>query len=245
LEEFERYYPLLFATARSLLGSSDEIEDILQESYIRYTAAAAQQIGSLRAYLLTIVTRLCLDHLKSARVQREQPLGLWPAVPAAGMAGELEARVIETLEQREALAQALWLLQERLSPAERAVFLLHEAFAYPYEEIACLLNRSTSACRQLLHRARLRLAQARARFSVRPEEHRALLNSFLIAARGGQVQALVQMLLPGAEVSRVEVRTEIGDGGAGETTVVREAAPGSASGDQELLALAVREECHV
>ena len=71
MEEFDRYYPLLFATARSLLGSSDEIEDILQESYIRYATAAAQQIGSLRAYLLTIVTRLCLDHLKSARAQRE------------------------------------------------------------------------------------------------------------------------------------------------------------------------------
>ncbi|MBX5449825.1 sigma-70 family RNA polymerase sigma factor [Thermogemmatispora sp.] len=232
MEEFNRYYPLLLATARSLLGSSDEIEDILQESYIRYATAASQQIGSLRAYLLTIVTRLCLDRLKSARVQREQPLGLWPAAPVEGPAAEPEALVIETLEQREALAHALWLLQERLSPAERAVFLLHEAFACSYEEIASLLNRSASACRQLLHRARLRVAQARTRFSVKPEDHRALLNSFLLAAQGGQVQRLIETLLPASAPPETEA--------AGET--VATLVP--AAGDGEPLMLSALEECH-
>ncbi|MBE3567806.1 MAG: sigma-70 family RNA polymerase sigma factor [Thermogemmatispora sp.] len=241
MEEFDRYYPLLFATARSLLGSCDEIEDVVQESYIRYATAAAQQIGSLRAYLLTIVTRLCLDRLKSARVQREQPLGLWPPAPGGGPTvapePEPEELVVESLEQREALAHALWLLQERLSPAERAVFLLHEAFACPYEEIARLLNRSASACRQLLHRARtrLRVAQARARFSVKPEEHRALLNSFLLAARGGPVQPLVETLLPAAEVPGTDVKAAL----------IQEAAPVPAASEEEPLVLPALEECHV
>lgn len=232
MEEFDRYYPLLFATARSLLGSSDEIEDILQESYIRYATAAAQQIGSLRAYLLTIVTRLCLDHLKSARAQREQPLGLWPSAPAEGPTTEPEALVVETLEQREALAHALWLLQERLSPAERAVFLLHEAFACPYDEIASLLNKSASACRQLLHRARLRVAQARVRFSVKPEDHRALLNSFLLAAQGGQVQRLIETLLPAAARPATEAAS----------LTMTALAP--ADEHEEPRALTALEECH-
>ncbi|RAQ97572.1 sigma-70 family RNA polymerase sigma factor [Thermogemmatispora tikiterensis] len=238
MEEFDRYYPLLFATARSLLGSCDEIEDVVQESYIRYATAAAQQIGSLRAYLLTIVTRLCLDRLKSARVQREQPLGLWPPAPGGGptVAPEPEELVVESLEQREALAHALWLLQERLSPAERAVFLLHEAFACPYEEIARLLNSSASACRQLLHRARtrLRLAQARARFSVKPEEHRALLNSFLLAARSGSVQPLLETLLPTAEVPGSDVKAAL----------IQGVAPVPAASEEEPLALPALEECH-
>ncbi|WP_069802301.1 sigma-70 family RNA polymerase sigma factor [Thermogemmatispora onikobensis] len=243
MEEFDRYYPLLFATARSLLGSCDEIEDIIQESYIRYATAAAQQIGSLRAYLQTIVTRLCLDRLKSARVQREQPLGLWLPVSEEGprTTPEPEALVVETLEQREALARALWLLQERLSPAERAVFLLHEAFACPYDEIARLLNRSASACRQLLHRARARLraAQAQARFSVKPEEHHALLSSFLMVAQGSPLQCLVETLLPTAEVP--------GPGTSGteaKAVFAQEAAPAPVVGQKEPLALPALEECH-
>ncbi|WP_052890415.1 sigma-70 family RNA polymerase sigma factor [Thermogemmatispora carboxidivorans] len=244
MEEFDRYYPLLFATARSLLGSCDEIEDIIQESYIRYATAAAQQIGSLRAYLLTIVTRLCLDRLKSARVQREQPLGLWPPVSVVDgprTTPEPEALVVETLEQREALARALWLLQERLSPAERAVFLLHEAFACPYDEIARLLNRSASACRQLLHRARARLraAQARARFRVKPEEHHALLSSFLAVAQGDPVQCLVETLLPPAEAPRPGASEE-----NAKAVFAQEAVPAPVVGAKEPLALPALEECH-
>jgi RNA polymerase sigma-70 factor (ECF subfamily) len=193
LEEFASYYPLLIAAARSLLGSCDEIEDIVQESYIRYATATVQQIGSLRAYLLTIVTRLCLDHLKSARRQREEPLGRQAAEIITGLEPEEEA--LAALERHEALARALLILEERLTPGERAVFLLHDVFACPYEEIAHLLNKSAVACRQLLHRARHRLMRPQGRFAVSAEAHHRLLKSFLAAARSGQWQSLLEDLL--------------------------------------------------
>jgi RNA polymerase sigma-70 factor (ECF subfamily) len=211
LEEFYVYYPLLFATARSLLGSSAEIEDIVQESYIRYATAAAQQIGSLRAYLTTIVTRLCLDYLRSARARREQPCGLWAtevsARDAASAAETCEELVLSALEQEEALTRALYILQERLTPRECAVFLLHEAFACPYEEIARLLNRSTATCRQILHRARLHLTAVEGRFAVSPQMHSRLVRSFRAAAQHGQLQTLLELLLREPEQEEEQTRT--------------------------------------
>src|SRR5215472_5210155 len=129
MDEFETYRPLLFSIAYRMLGSASEAEDMVQETYLRSRLTQDDQIRSLRSYLTTIITRLCLDELKSARVQREQYIGPWLPEPLllddAGV----------TLEEREAVSMAFLVLLETLTPPERAVFLLHEVFEYPYEEI--------------------------------------------------------------------------------------------------------------
>ena len=116
MENFESYYLLLSAIAHRMLGSRSDVEDIVQEAYLRYAKAAVPEIGSLKAYLMTIVTRLCLDQRKSARLQREQPLGLrWPLV-----AEDIEEIALQALDQREAISRAFLLLLECLTPDERA-----------------------------------------------------------------------------------------------------------------------------
>jgi RNA polymerase sigma-70 factor (ECF subfamily) len=162
MEDFESYALLLSTIAQRMLGSRGDVEDLVQEAYLRYATAAVPEIGSLKAYLMTIVTHLCLDQRKSARLQRERPLGLrWspPETPA-----DIEEAVLQGLEQREAFSQALLRLLECLTPDERAVFLLHDVFAYPCEEIARILGKRPATCRQLAHRAKTRLNERRPRF---------------------------------------------------------------------------------
>jgi hypothetical protein len=142
---------------------------------------------------MTIVTRLCLDLRKSARLQREQPLGLrWspPVVPA-----DIEEAVLQGLDQHEAISQALLLLLECLTPDERAVFLLHGVFAYSYEEIARIVGKRPATCRQLAHRAKTRLIERRPRFVPSQQAHRRLLDRFLAASQQGDLQALLDALV--------------------------------------------------
>lgn len=147
MEDFEMYSPLLLAIAKRMLGSTGDVEDVVQESYLRYASAAGSDISSLKAYLMTIVTRLCLDQLKSARMQREQPFG--PEESQLLMAADMEEAVLHALEQREAASLAFLILLECLTPDERAVFLLHEVFAYSYDEITDIVGKNATACRQL------------------------------------------------------------------------------------------------
>src|SRR5262245_49251692 len=128
-EDFQSYHPLLFSIAYRMTGSASEAEDIVQESYLRYSAGESrgsagptEEIRSLKAYLSTIVTRLCLDHLKSARVQREQYIGPW--LPEPLLTGDASAIALRNVEQRESIATAFLVLLESLTPQERAVFLL-------------------------------------------------------------------------------------------------------------------------
>ena len=188
MEEFETYRPLLFSIAYRMLGSASEAEDMVQEAYLRYRLGEDDQIRSLKSYLTTIVTRLCLDELKSARVQREQHLGPW--LPEPILTDDAGA----ALEQRETLSMAFLVLLEALSPPERAVFLLHEVFDYPYEEIGEIIGRTASACRQLFHRAHLRLADHQPRFEASLEDQQQLTARFLVACQSGNVQALTEML---------------------------------------------------
>jgi RNA polymerase sigma-70 factor (ECF subfamily) len=188
MDEFETYRPLLFSIAYRMLGSASEAEDMVQETYLRYRLAQDDQIRSLKSYLTTIITRLCLDELKSARARREEYFGSW--LPEPLLTDDADAAI----EQRETVSLAFLLLLETLTPPERAVFVLHEAFDYPFEEIGEIIGRNAAACRQLFHRAQLRLAEHRPRFEVSLEEQQELTARFLLASQSGDVQALMDTL---------------------------------------------------
>src|SRR5438132_772304 len=139
-EAFEHYRVLLFSIAYRMTGSASDAEDLVQETYLRYQANASQETVSLKAYLSTIITRLALDYLKSARVAREQYIGAW--LPEPILTSEDGGFPLVGLEQQEALSLAFLRLLEALSPPERAVFLLHEVFDYPFSEIGSMLEKS-------------------------------------------------------------------------------------------------------
>src|SRR5438132_10707472 len=145
-EEFEHYRVLLFSIAYRMTGSASDAEDLVQETYLRYQASEREEIVSLKAYLSTIITRLALDYLKSARVAREQYIGAW--LPEPILTSEDGGFPLVGLEQQEALSLAFLRLLEALSPPERAVFLLHEVFDYPFSEIGSILQKSPAYCRQ-------------------------------------------------------------------------------------------------
>jgi RNA polymerase sigma-70 factor (ECF subfamily) len=191
VEQFEEQRPLLMGIAYRMLGSASEAEDVVQDAYLR-AVASPEEIRAPRAFLSTVVTRLCLDRLKAARAAREQYIGPWLPEPLlqqpAGGAGEEQA------ERDETIAMAMLVLLEQLSPLERAVFLLHAAFEFPFDEIGAMVGRSAAACRQAYHRGRAHLDARRARFRAPPEQQRRLVERFLAAAREGDVAALTSML---------------------------------------------------
>jgi len=191
---FQEHRPLLFSLAYRMVGSAAEAEDIVQDTYLRFQPAPLDTIRSPRAFLSAIVIRLCLNHLASARVRRETYVGPWLPEPVGDAAHpELagpEARAVEA----DTISLAFLVLLERLTPAERAVFLLREVFEYEYDEIASILGRSEPACRKLFSRARDHIAAHRPRFQASPEEHRRLLERFLRAARTGDIDGLTALL---------------------------------------------------
>lgn len=191
-EEFERYRVLLFSIAYRMTGSASDAEDLVQETYLRYQASISQQIVSLKAYLTTIITHLALDYLKSARVAREEYVGVW--LPEPILTSEDDGSPLAGVERQEALSLAFLRLLEALSPPERAVFLLHEVFDYPFSEIAEMLSKSPAACRQIFHRARQALQDKHTRFEPEPQRQRQLVLSFLSASQAGNMAALTGLL---------------------------------------------------
>jgi RNA polymerase sigma-70 factor (ECF subfamily) len=191
-EAFEHYRVLLFSIAYRMTGSASDAEDLVQETYLRYQASASQEIVSLKAYLTTIITHLALDYLKSARVTREQYMGTW--LPEPILTSEDGGFPLAGLEHQEALSLVFLRLLEALSPPERAVFLLHEVFDYPFSEIGVMLSKSPANCRQILHRARQALQDKRARFEPEQQRQRQLLLSFLSASQAGDMAALTSIL---------------------------------------------------
>ena len=191
-EAFERYRVLLFSIAYRMTGSASEAEDLVQETYLRYQASESAEIVSLKAYLTTIITRLALNYLKSARLAREQYIGTW--LPEPILTSEDGGFPLADLEHQESLSLAFLRLLEALSPPERAVFLLHEVFVYPFRDIGVILEKSPANCRQLLHRARQALGDKHARFEPEPERQRQLLLSFLSASQAGNMEALTSLL---------------------------------------------------
>lgn len=192
-DSFESYRPLMFSIAYRMLGSITEAEDMVQEAYLRYQRVPPEEIGSLKAFLSTVVTRLCLNHLELARNQRETYIGPWLPEPALTAS---DARFIPAsqAELQDSISMAFLVLLEQLSPLERAVFLLREVFDYDYDEIASIMEKDEAACRQLFSRARKHIADHRPRFKPDPNEHRQLLQQFVKAVTTGDVNGVVQLL---------------------------------------------------
>jgi RNA polymerase sigma-70 factor (ECF subfamily) len=192
VESFETYRTYLFSIAYRMLGSAMDAEDMVQETYLRYQTTPATSINSLKAYLTTIITRLCVDQLQLARRKREVYPGPWLPEPITAV-DTLEP-VEERVDSYESISLAFLVLLEELQPIERAVFLLREVFEYDYDEIATFLGKSEAACRQSFSRAKKHLAEHRPRFPSSPETHRQMLTSFYQAVQAGEMSSLMNML---------------------------------------------------
>lgn len=202
--------PYLFSVAYRMTGSASDAEDLVQDAWIRYLDAGSPSVDSLRAYLTTIVSRLALDYLKSARVRREHYIGPWlpePVLTDTALPGPAE-----TLEQREAVSLAFLTLLEQLNPQQRIVYVLREGFSLSFEEIATHLQKS-AACRQIFHRARQRLATGHRSTIVPSKDHQHLLEKFQAAMATGKSSDLIALL--------AEDVVWIGDGGAERLTARR------------------------
>jgi len=184
-EIYEDLRPLLFSIAYRMLGSASEAEDIVQDAFLRFhQAAKEEQIDNPKAYLSTITTRLSIDHLRSARVKRESYTGTWLPEPV----------VTDAPVDRESISIAFLVLLERLSPVERAAFLMHKVFDYAHAEIAAALDMSEAAVRQAYHRANGHLEANRPRFAPSEAEHARMLSAFSGALRAGDLSSLLGLL---------------------------------------------------
>ena len=189
-EEFEELRPLLFSLSYRLLGSVAEAEDAVQEAWLRYETTPTRP-SSPKAFLSAVVTRISIDVLRSARVRREQYVGEWLPEPLLTDPYEDPAR---SAELADSVSMAALLLLERLSPLERAVFVLREVFAYDFADVAAAVGRSEAACRQLLVRARDHIASGRPRFDVDRQARDELATRFFDAIRDGDVEGLRDVL---------------------------------------------------
>ncbi|MCM2391648.1 RNA polymerase sigma factor SigJ [Streptomyces albipurpureus] len=199
---FEEHRPVLMAVAYRMLGRAADAEDVVQEAWLRWSAreagdgAAASEVREPRAYLVRIATRLAIDRLRRIRSRRESYAGPWLPEPISTDLAATIPDVAERAVLAESVSFAVLVVLESLSPLERAVFVLREAFGYPYGEIAVTLDRSEAAVRQLAGRARRHVEERRPRYDVDPEECRDLTERFLTAASGGDLDALLVLLAP-------------------------------------------------
>ncbi|MFE3113090.1 RNA polymerase sigma-70 factor [Kitasatospora indigofera] len=201
VEEFEELRPLLFSIAYRVLGSVSEAEDAVQETWLRFDGSATRPV-SVRAFLSATVTRVSIDVLRSARVRREAYVGPWFPEPLLNDPYQDPAR---SAELADSVSTAALLLLERLSPLERAVFLLREVFGFGFDETAAAVERSEAACRQLLVRARRHMAAGRPRFAADRQERQELAARFFEALKDGDVDGLQQLLAADVQL--------VGDGG--------------------------------
>ncbi|MCL5044106.1 MAG: RNA polymerase sigma factor SigJ [Deltaproteobacteria bacterium] len=189
---FEAHRAHLTGLAYRMLGSLAEAQDVVQDSYLRWhQARAREQVEDLRAFLSKTVTRLCLDHLKSARARRELYLGPWlpePVFDHEALAAKAPS------EYASDVSVALMLTLERLSPLERAAFLLHDVFDVGFDEVAGILDRKAASCRQLAARARARVRASRPRFRVSPQQCERLAAAFGAAVQNGDAHAIAALL---------------------------------------------------
>ncbi|MEE1770232.1 RNA polymerase sigma-70 factor [Streptomyces sp. JV185] len=201
VEEFEALRPLLFSIAYRILGSVSEAEDAVQETWLRYDGSTTRPT-STKAFLSAAVTRISIDVLRSARVRREEYVGPWFPEPLLSDPYQDPARSVELADS---VSMAALLLLERLSPLERAVFLLREVFAFGFDEVAEAVGRSEAACRQLLVRARRHMETGRPRFAADSQERRELATRFFDALKNGDVGGLRNLLAADVQL--------VGDGG--------------------------------
>ncbi|MER7620584.1 RNA polymerase sigma-70 factor [Streptomyces sp. NPDC126503] len=202
-DRFEAARPRLEAIAYRLLGSASEAEDAVQETYLRWQAADVARIEVPEAWLTKVLTNYCLNQLTSARARRETYVGRW--LPEPLLAGDPMLGPADTAEQRESVSYAVLVVLERLTPNERAVYVLREAFDYPHREIAEILDISEAASQQILHRAKKHVADGRARTEIDAAAARRIVEEFLAAATSGRTEPLVRLLTQDA--------VAVGDGG--------------------------------
>ncbi|MBB6351692.1 MAG: polymerase sigma-70 factor [Nonomuraea muscovyensis] len=229
--EFEQQRSRLFALAYRLLGSAGEAEDAVQDAYLRWHAADHSAIATPAAWLTKVLTNLCLNRLASARARREAYVGMWLPEPVPTGDGALGP--METAEQRESVSMAVLVMLERLTPAERGVFVLREAFGYGHREIAEVLDITEAGSQQLYRRARAHLDARRTRFEVSGEHAHRVAERFLAAARAGDLAGLERLLT--ADV------VSWADGG-GRSAAARNPVRGAARVARYLAGLAFRQE---
>lgn len=194
LELFEEHRSHLFAIAYRMMGTVTDAEDILQDTYLRLQAKALDTVEKPKAYLTTIVTRLCLNRLAAASTQREQYVGSWLPEPIPTDDRPEVADPLQRVTANDSVSIALLVLLETLTPAERAALLLHDVFDYKHNEIADILGKSAAACRQLYRRAKAHVADKQPRFDSDPARHEQLLQGFVEVVESGEIDAFLQLL---------------------------------------------------
>jgi RNA polymerase sigma-70 factor (ECF subfamily) len=224
VERFEASRPRLEAIAYRLLGSADEAQDVVQETFLRWHAADVDLVQVPEAWLTKVLTNLCLNQLSSARARRETYIGRW--LPEPLLAGDPMLGPADTAEQRESVSYAVLTLMERLSPSERAVYVLREAFDYPHREIAEILEITEAASQQIFHRAKKHVADAKAHPDIDRAAAQRIVEEFLAAASSGRTDELVRLLTTGAISvgdggGKVPARTKAFEGAAAVATFVR------------------------
>ncbi|MES2384387.1 MAG: RNA polymerase sigma-70 factor [Pseudomonadota bacterium] len=201
-DPFATLRPRLFSIAYRMLGTRADVEDVLQDAWLRWDKADQAALQSAEAWLVTVVTRLAIDRLRAAKIEREAYVGWWLPEPLVEVDGHTPETAAELAGD---LSMAFMLVLERLSSDERAAFLLRQVFDHDYAEVAALLGKTEAACRQLVHRAVERVKQERPRFEVSKEAHRRLLAQFVQAARSGKRDDLQALLAEDVQL--------VGDGG--------------------------------
>lgn len=182
---FEEWRSLLFGIAYRMLGSASDAEDMVQETCVRWLQRDGPPVESVRAYLVTVLTRLCIDQLGSARIQRVSYAGPWLPEPVT---------TDDSVEQSDSLSLAFLVLLEELTPPERAAYLLHDVFGYRFDEVAHMMGRTASGCRQLASRARRSIEDRRQRFDADRRHGREMTRQFVMACATGDLHGLLAML---------------------------------------------------
>ncbi|GHA37373.1 RNA polymerase sigma24 factor [Streptomyces tauricus] len=195
-EVFEEHRSVLMGVAYRMLGRVADAEDVVQEAWLRWSGGDRSDVREPRAYLVRVTTRLALDRLRQARARNEAYVGPWLPEPYVTDFGDAVPDTAERAVLADSVSLAVLVVLESLSPLERAVFVLREAFGYPYAEIAVTLDRSEPAVRQLAGRARRHVEERRPRYEVDPVERRDLTERFLAAATEGDLEGLMSLLAP-------------------------------------------------
>ncbi|GHD44752.1 RNA polymerase sigma24 factor [Streptomyces mirabilis] len=195
-EVFEEHRPVLMGVAYRMLGRVADAEDVVQEAWLRWSGADRTEVREPRAYLVRIATRLAVDRLRQVRSRNEAYVGPWLPEPYVTDFGDTAPDTAERAVLADSVSLAVLVVLESLSPLERAVFVLREAFGYPYADIAAVLDRGEPAVRQLAGRARKHVEERRPRYEVDPAERRDLTERFLAAAAGGDLEGLMALLAP-------------------------------------------------
>lgn len=195
-DEFEEHRPVLLGVAYRMLGRVADAEDVVQEAWLRWSGADRGDVREPRGYLVRITTRLAIDRLRQVKARNEAYVGPWLPEPYVTDFGDAVPDTAERAVLADSVSLAVLVVLESLSPLERAVFVLREAFGYPFADIAVMLDRGEAAVRQLAGRARRHVEERKPRYEVDPAQRKDLTERFLAAAEGGDLEALMSMLAP-------------------------------------------------